>query len=299
MTGGNTQIVHFHHLPDLPHIQAVRGTDVGSPFPRHVHEGFCFGLVQKGTRILHQRGKSTVIPENALFVINPSTAHTCQSQKGGHSYMALSITASFMRDIASGISAHLRSVPHFEKVLINDARLTVKFRRLFSLFESAESVFETESVLLALLSQLILNHSDRQPVICGRTVHDRTITGVCEFIRMNYARRLTLGQLAREACLSPFYFQRIFLEKTGVSPHEYLLACRMKKARQFLSEGYSLAQVALNTGFADQSHFTRSFLRVMGITPGHYRREALSERRGKSSILKKSNMIRNPHIHDI
>ena len=70
--------------------------------------------------------------------------------------------------------------------------------------------------------------------------------------------------------LSPFYFQRLFLKETGLSPHEYLVHFRLKKARELLIRGSSIAGAVYDTGFVDQSHFSRAFKRFVGVTPGEY-----------------------------
>ncbi|MCP4106994.1 MAG: AraC family transcriptional regulator [Desulfobacteraceae bacterium] len=58
----------------------------------------------------------------------------------------------------------------------------------------------------------------------------------------------------------------------GVSPNEYLIQFRIKKAREFLLQGVSLTDTALDTGFTDQSHFTRFFKRIVGVSSGKYLR---------------------------
>jgi AraC-like DNA-binding protein len=91
---------------------------------------------------------------------------------------------------------------------------------------------------------------------CQTGSHNGATQRACEFIKAHYTDHLSLKQLSRVACLSPFYFQRLFLENTGVSPHEYLIHYRIKKARELLAAGHSIAGVALEVGFVDRSHFT-------------------------------------------
>ena len=83
---------------------------------------------------------------------------------------------------------------------------------------------------------------------------------------------LSLGRLASEAGLSPFHFARQFKRVTGQSPHQYLLAIRIERARALLAErSLSLVDVALRLGFSSQSHLTSVFRRAIGLTPGVYR----------------------------
>lgn len=84
---------------------------------------------------------------------------------------------------------------------------------------------------------------------------------------------LTIDVLAREAGLSPAHFARAFKESVGRAPHQHLLTLRLERARRLLdAPGAALSDVALQTGFADQAHFTRFFKRQFGITPGSLRR---------------------------
>ncbi|MDE0059522.1 MAG: anti-sigma factor antagonist [Defluviicoccus sp.] len=100
----------------------------------------------------------------------------------------------------------------------------------------------------------------------------RRLRRVVEFMEAHLGEDLTLGRLADEACLSPFHFARAFKAATGTAPHRFLTARRIDRARALLAEGeLSLAGVAEICGFSSQAHFTRSFKRLVGATPGEYR----------------------------
>lgn len=80
----------------------------------------------------------------------------------------------------------------------------------------------------------------------------------------------TLAELAVLCGLSRFQLLRGFARETGVTPHAYLLQRRVRLARRYLMIGSSIADAALQAGFADQSHLTRAFRRQFGITPARY-----------------------------
>ncbi|MDX1315387.1 MAG: helix-turn-helix domain-containing protein [Eudoraea sp.] len=78
--------------------------------------------------------------------------------------------------------------------------------------------------------------------------------------------------LASSACLSTKQFERVFTGNIGLSPKQYLRVIRFQKAirtRQ-LNPGYSLTEIAYNSGFSDQSHMIREFISISGLTPGKY-----------------------------
>ena len=69
------------------------------------------------------------------------------------------------------------------------------------------------------------------------------------------------------------HFEVLFKKSTGLSPHKYLLRCRVERSKELLRcEDLSLAQVAARTGFCDQGHLTRHFKRIVGVTPSGYRK---------------------------
>ena len=85
--------------------------------------------------------------------------------------------------------------------------------------------------------------------------------------------RTSLADVARDCGLSPGYFARAFKASTGTTPHGWLQACRVDRAKDMLlAPDLSLAEVAMACGFADQSHFTRTFFRLAHATPGAWRR---------------------------
>jgi AraC-like DNA-binding protein len=85
---------------------------------------------------------------------------------------------------------------------------------------------------------------------------------------------LTLAEMAAQSGLSTSHFARAFRETVGLAPHQWLIRRRIDAATEALKDrGLSLAEVAVQCGFADQSHFTRLFSRIAGVSPGAWRRE--------------------------
>jgi transcriptional regulator GlxA family with amidase domain len=94
-----------------------------------------------------------------------------------------------------------------------------------------------------------------------------------EFIEENLGAKLALRHLANCAALSESHFSRAFKQSAGYSPHAYVIARRVERAKlMMISTRERLADIALACGFADQSHLTRSFRRIVGMSPGPWRR---------------------------
>jgi AraC family transcriptional regulator len=92
-----------------------------------------------------------------------------------------------------------------------------------------------------------------------------------EYIDAHLEQDIALADLAAVARLSEFHFARQFKKATGLSPHQFVIHQRIERAKRLImARQFSLAQVAAQVGFCDQSHFTRHFKRVVGVTPGRF-----------------------------
>ena len=96
---------------------------------------------------------------------------------------------------------------------------------------------------------------------------------VVELMRQRLADSLALEELAEVAGLSPFHFARQFKTATGHPPHDYLIRLRVDRAQELIRQRrreWTLAAIAHECGFADQSHMARHFKRVLGVSPGEF-----------------------------
>jgi AraC family transcriptional regulator len=97
----------------------------------------------------------------------------------------------------------------------------------------------------------------------------------CEILESDLGGKLSLQQVAAEFGLSVSHFSRAFRVSTGLPPHQWLLRQRVRAAKQLMTvRDLPLSEIALSAGFANQSHFTRVFSAVVGVSPGVWRREA-------------------------
>ena len=80
--------------------------------------------------------------------------------------------------------------------------------------------------------------------------------------------------------MSPFHFLRLFARVIGVTPHQYLVRSRLRRAARLLSDDApSITNVALDVGFADLSNFVRTFRRAAGVSPRDFRKAAKGQRK--------------------
>lgn len=98
----------------------------------------------------------------------------------------------------------------------------------------------------------------------------RAVAKAVAYIQQNQARDIGLTDIAAAAHMSPFHLSHVFKRAIGAAPYQYLIQMRVNSARALIvagGGGHSLAEIATAVGFADQSHLTRHFKRVLGVTP--------------------------------
>jgi AraC family transcriptional regulator len=132
-----------------------------------------------------------------------------------------------------------------------------------------------ESLGNFLAVHLLRRFAPRRPAEArtGGVLPKHKLRAVIDYIHEHLDAELSLDHLAGVAHVSPYHFARLFKNSTGLPPHQYVIACRVERAKELLRgrRRPQLAEVATEVGFSDQSHFTRHFKRLVGVTPRRFR----------------------------
>ncbi len=140
-----------------------------------------------------------------------------------------------------------------------------------------------DATVLALMARALLAHVERRlrggggRAEGGRAtrLQDYKIRRVQDFVDANLTEAISLDQLAEVACMSRYHFARAFKEATGWTPHAFVMRRRIEHCQTLLrTSAIGLAEVAVLSGFANQSHMSTCFRRLLGTTPARYRQEA-------------------------
>jgi AraC-like DNA-binding protein len=112
----------------------------------------------------------------------------------------------------------------------------------------------------------------------GRIVDDTTFRRLVrarDFLAAGHANRIKLEEAARQACLSPFHFQRLFAHTFGESPHQLVTRLRMERARRLLEAGeMPVTEICLEIGYVSLGTFSTRFAERVGQSPSEYQRAA-------------------------
>jgi AraC family transcriptional regulator len=111
----------------------------------------------------------------------------------------------------------------------------------------------------------------------AQTIPSWKMRRVIEFIEENLEHDLRLEAMAAQVEVSPLYLPRAFKAAVGQSPHQYVLARRIERAKDLLRNTQSpIVEVAFSSGFSSQSHLSNWFLKLVGVSPATYRRQGLT-----------------------
>ena len=158
-----------------------------------------------------------------------------------------------------------------------DAELAAGMTRLAEVCAAGDT-FAAEGVIAEICHRLLTAPGSG---LAARPVRGGLAPAVSRRVTARLRDRLdapaSLDDLAAEAGLSPFHFQRMFKASHGLSPRAWLEALRVEEAKRLMRAGVGLAEVASACGFAHQSHFTRAFRAATGSTPGVWRTAALAD----------------------
>jgi AraC-like DNA-binding protein len=270
-TDANAAGIHFWRPDELDGILLHRGASATHPYPRHWHEELHLCAYESGSGHLGHRGNSYVVSSGSLVLMPPGEVHENWVKPGWTcSYRGVYLEMPMLQAVAHQITRSNHGTPEFSLQVFEDAAMRQCLTRLHRAVESGASLLYREELLLELIRLLTLRCSTNAAFKINHGGERDAVRRVRGFIDEHFADSVALRDLARVADLSPFHLHRVFCQETGMPPHAYQTQVRVNRAKEMLRHRRPLSQVALATGFADQSHLTRHFRRVVGVTPGRY-----------------------------
>ena len=141
---------------------------------------------------------------------------------------------------------------------------------IYDTFRSRAPIAEDQisGTITNILSDLLSSEKTQQ--VSGKT--QIGISEAISHINKYFYKSITLQELADIAALSPYYFSRVFARETGMTPHKYLISTRMANAKFLLKTSQmSVKEIAIRSGFSDESGFCTAFKKQEGMTPKEYR----------------------------
>ena len=237
-------------------------------FPNHFHEHYVIGFIEKGSRHLLCKNKSYDLQPGDLMLINPKENHTCESIDGESlDYRCLNIKPEVMEKIVHEIKGE-RYMPQFTQTVIYRSKEVDLIRDLHNMIMKKYKEFEKEEAFSFLIEYFLKKYT--QKVETNNVQINIQIKESCDYMDRNYINQISLEDLCNVSGLKKYTLIRNFTKQCGVTPYQYLETVRINHAKKLLECGVEPIEAAIQTGFSDQSHFTRFFKSFIGITPKQY-----------------------------
>lgn len=256
----------------LPFIEARAIADGRKVcYSRHSHDHFSIGAITAGRSTYIHEQSNFQVESGTVVLMNPGDVHACNPiDDQPWSYLMLYVDTQWLRDLQRriGFDENL-DFQGFTTTHSRDVELFAALGRLYEQLvdeqlDATSKHAAAETFFIDL--QLRLNPAGRP----DRGSHPGLMRAA-QFIHDHCSEALKLEDICIAAQLSPSYLSRAFKRHYGMTPHAFLVNRRIQFARRQLREGKLIADVALDSGFADQAHFQRAFKQHLAATPGQYR----------------------------
>ena len=243
-------------------------------YPRHSHDYFVISLIERGRQSFTHKGTKYTTPPGGIILINPGVVHTGEPvDEQGFELRSIYPTISHMKMAMYELTGRNEASSFFTTVRVNDAWATRNILSLHKAISQEMDTMECESRFIHTLTQLIIRYADTSSIEQKLGNEKTAIQKARHYIDDHFAQGISLSSLAQHVALSPYYLLRSFCAEVGMPPYTYLESVRIQHTQRLIATDKSLAEIAIEVGFSSQSHMTRSFKKIIGVTPGQYARQ--------------------------
>lgn len=239
------EIKYYHSMTSEIEMVYCKNSHISYPEHNHISV-YTIVLVIDGCIELKKKDGTIIHHINDLIIIPPYEPHTIISGKEGYTTLTVCMKKELFSD--------------FDK----NSQLSI-FTELADYFISKGILYKEQ---VRMLSDTIVTLYEG--ITNQKYKSNATFASTKKLLETSPERELKLDELSRVSYLSKYHFTRQFKKVVGLTPHQFQLQNRIRKAQHLLQQKYPIIEVALATGFYDQSHFIKTFKRVVGITPSEY-----------------------------
>jgi AraC family transcriptional regulator len=239
------------------------------------HDGVCIAAVIGGTFRYRSSLGSAVLAPGALLLGNDCHCFECSHEHGvGDRCLSFRLAPEFLEKVVG-------SVPGVRRAAFSVPRLP-PHDRLLPFIAAAEAArgdndagaFEELALRIAAAVSGALNESKTRAPAPG-VRDERRISAALRHIEERVDEPLSIAKLAQVAAMSPYHFLRTFRTLVGMTPHQFILHTRMKRAAISLRRTHeNISAIAFAAGFGDLSTFNRRFQRIFGLSPSAFRAQS-------------------------
>jgi len=263
----------------MPHVE-LRKVEDGRKvcYALHSHTQWSLGAVTEGNSTFLYRDDRYRISAGTLVMMNPHWVHACNPVNNQRwAYLMLYIDTQWLTDLR--YEAGLLDAPCWQDIstaTVSDPLWYAGYCRMVDcLVDPKRELLEKQTVLVEYLTALMSELADQpaEPLLKATA----NLQALATYLNEHAAEELSLDALCERSGYSPGHLIRAFKQYFGLTPHAYQINCKIQLGQLELKSGKPIAEAALNSGFADQPHFQRTFKRLVAATPKQYRQSLLNQ----------------------
>ncbi len=259
-----TETIHYWRPQDLPGLE-VMTVHHSTRIWRTMHDQYVFCAVLAGGGLWRYRGVVHASGPGSTRLLEPGEVHRDLELCGPTSHVALFIAPALVTTLAEALGL----APGPYAATTDDPACFAALRRWADPLAPTDDVAAT--LHASLRTVLLRTAADRSvPDPGARQRASTAVRRARALLHDRFDEPLALAEVAGASGLTKPHLVRAFHAEVGLPPIEYLMHLRVARAREGLRAGHSPAAAALACGFCDQSHLTRWFKKVVGVTPGQY-----------------------------
>ena len=240
-----------------------------------LHDSFSLAYVRTGSFGCRARGQSFELVPGSILVGHPGDEYTCTHEHaGGDECLSFHLAPELVESV--GYRPEI-----WRTVCVPPLPQLMVLAELGQASAEGSSEVGLDEVGVMLAARLVESLSGGQRRSGeARACDRRRAVEAARWIDTNSHEPIDLESAATEFGLSPFHFLRLFAKVLGVTPHQYLVRSRLRRAARLLAEDTGpITELALDVGFRDLSNFVRTFHRAAGMSPRRFRAAAKGNHR--------------------
>ncbi|WP_328830094.1 AraC family transcriptional regulator [Streptomyces sp. NBC_00252] len=232
-------------------------------YPMHVHDAWTLLIVDDGAVRYDLDRHEHGTPHDTVSLLPPHVPHNgSPATPHGFRKRVLYLDGTHLPDDLIGSAV--------DSPDLRDPELRLRVGQLHTALDHPGDELEAESRLSLIAERL---HAHLRPSTAPTPFAPTLARDLRELLDERVTEGIALDEAARLVHAHPAHLVRAFSGAYGIAPHQYLMSRRVDHARRLLLEGRPPGEVATVTGFYDQSHLTRHFRKLVGVTPGRYSRD--------------------------
>ena len=245
--GNNVKADQVKFYRNDNNIELIYCKNSSISYSTHTHiTNYTLGLVIEGKINIEQNLQNKTCALGDFFIIPPDIPHSISPESETYSLLSICFKKNYIyKNDINFISSHIKFLL---ECLANEKYIFI----------------EQISMLNEVIKAMLINVKKVEVSDTDEIFHARVL------LESMPENPFSIQELSKHVFISPYHLIRSFKKQIGLTPHKFQMQNRIRKAQRILLKSKSITEVALTTGFCDQSHFNKWFQKIVGLTPTEY-----------------------------